>query len=450
VRAHIADPATFFHPLHQASLLAFRRFQTVYFPEKSYKMFNENMLKTWPLSLGHQPREGEPQPVLTFSGRIDEDGNTVATHVEGGWIGPPHILTYDQVNTAFGTPAPRPRYWIRNFDLDPIATADTPPVPVTPEMQADLQTLRMLTDKLQRKRDTLRWEMPSASISVSATGPSTPPRVALGLPGLAANNAVADSILDTGVAQTMVAEVAIMANRIAAQFTFERDIMVPYLVQPPPSGDRATLERLMAKRDELGMVSYRDVLPNIHKMAIAPSSHSMAPGPHYGLGISDEHGYVRATSPLRRYSDLYIHWQIKEALKSRRWRFNKRVDAATAELVTEIGRDVHKTNLGRRAEHHWLFYGLQQEYNKVRAGQASLESEELFGSLKGIVLQSMAVEQHGVNAGLLFIPALGCRAHFRMPSFTALWQPGQDVKVAIQSFILSDIPRLNVEVTGPA
>ena len=33
-----------------------------------------------------------------------------------------------------------------------------------------------------------------------------------------------------------------------------------------------------------------------------------APLPHHSLGLA---AYVQATSPIRRYSDLLVHWQLK-------------------------------------------------------------------------------------------------------------------------------------------
>jgi hypothetical protein len=44
------------------------------------------------------------------------------------------------------------------------------------------------------------------------------------------------------------------------------------------------------------------------------AEYSLEPKGHSGLGIPDGEGYVRATSPLRRYGDLVTHWQLHHAL----------------------------------------------------------------------------------------------------------------------------------------
>jgi len=50
-------------------------------------------------------------------------------------------------------------------------------------------------------------------------------------------------------------------------------------------------------------------------MMYQPSGeYSLEPKRHSGLGVPDGEGYVRVTSPLRRYGDLVTHWQLHHAL----------------------------------------------------------------------------------------------------------------------------------------
>ena len=49
--------------------------------------------------------------------------------------------------------------------------------------------------------------------------------------------------------------------------------------------------------------------------AVFPAAqYTTKPLGHWQLGIPDGEGYCRVSSPLRRYTDLQSHWQIKHAL----------------------------------------------------------------------------------------------------------------------------------------
>jgi len=80
----------------------------------------------------------------------------------------------------------------------------------------------------------------------------------------------------------------------------------------PTGPDPDAIEKLIASRDEFGMV---DQYECAKAMIILPRTvNTLAPKCHWGLGIPDGEGYVRVTSPLRRYADLVAHWQIKHTL----------------------------------------------------------------------------------------------------------------------------------------
>jgi len=49
-----------------------------------------------------------------------------------------------------------------------------------------------------------------------------------------------------------------------------------------------------------------------NKAKLLPATSSLSPVPHAGLGLS---AYCQATSPIRRYADLLVHYQIKAVLR---------------------------------------------------------------------------------------------------------------------------------------
>ncbi|MBK5964947.1 exoribonuclease II [Thiocystis minor] len=93
--------------------------------------------------------------------------------------------------------------------------------------------------------------------------------------------------------RAMVMDAMLMAGEAAARFCLDRGIPIPFATQPPP-------ENADEPQDLAGMFARR--------RCFKPTRLSVEPEPHAGLGLAL---YTRATSPLRRYSDLLVHQQIR-------------------------------------------------------------------------------------------------------------------------------------------
>ena len=95
----------------------------------------------------------------------------------------------------------------------------------------------------------------------------------------------------------MVTDLMLMAGEGIANYCHERDIPIPYATQAPP-------EEQNCPEDMAGMYAYRRLFK--------PTQIKTVPEPHSGLGLA---AYSRATSPLRRYSDLLTHQQVRAHLQ---------------------------------------------------------------------------------------------------------------------------------------
>lgn len=92
--------------------------------------------------------------------------------------------------------------------------------------------------------------------------------------------------------RALVMDAMLMAGEAVAAFCRDQGIPIPYVTQPAP-------DKVEQPTDLAGMYAYR--------RRFKPSRLVGEPAPHFGLGLPI---YTRATSPLRRYSDLLVHQQL--------------------------------------------------------------------------------------------------------------------------------------------
>ncbi len=138
----------------------------------------------------------------------------------------------------------------------------------------------------------------------------------------------------------MVTDAMLMAGEAVAVYCQNNEIPIPYAGQPAPEqiSDPQTLSAMWAYRRKF-----------------KPSKLSLDPTAHFGLGLER---YTRATSPLRRYSDLLVHQQVRAHLKG-----EPLLDAT--EVATRIDLAEAGSLAIRRAERlsntHWKLVWLQRQ-----------------------------------------------------------------------------------------
>lgn len=188
---------------------------------------------------------------------------------------------------------------------------------------APFDALRDMTDRFRRRRfaaGATSLALPEVSLKVESGRVIIRP-----LPRLASRELVADAML--------------MAGEAAATFCLERGIPIPYATQaaPEPGEEPADLAAMYARR-----------------RCFKPTRSSLQPELHAGLGLTR---YARATSPLRRFSDLLVHQQIRAWLAGR--------DCLSAQQVAErVGAADNSAIAIRRGERlsnqHWKLVFLRQ------------------------------------------------------------------------------------------
>jgi len=102
----------------------------------------------------------------------------------------------------------------------------------------------------------------------------------------------------SSASRELVAELMVMAGRAAGKFAQDNDIVMPYAIQDEGEFTDEILER----KKSLTLSESFKATKSFKRSAI-----STKPLLHYGLGLM---GYIRITSPLRRYLDLLAHQQL--------------------------------------------------------------------------------------------------------------------------------------------
>ena len=120
----------------------------------------------------------------------------------------------------------------------------------------------------------------------------------------------------------MVTDAMLMAGEAAARFAEANAIPIPYVMQPTP--DEVRQPSGMAE-----MYAYRRLFK--------PSRVTLEPEPHFGLGLDI---YARATSPLRRYSDLVVHQQLRAHLRGEDQLTAEQVKTRVAEALARQARHI--------------------------------------------------------------------------------------------------------------
>lgn len=471
VHIHVADPTAVLGPSHPLSHAARIRDHTEYFPEMTWSMLPDWFVEEQKMSLGSL--EGKEQRTLSISMRVDETGEVLESDVRVGIVRNVKRLTYSAVNEVLGASARPPAVLLTHPRLPP--DFDRSLFSVSPSQQRftedaqlpndstainDLTTLRRLATAMLRRRadsNALYWTFPSASVAVA---PRLKPNFSLrARPGFYRDLPLVSLTLPTpsrgssiSPAQLLVSEMMVAANRAAARFSVERGLPAPFRTQAAPIVSSSVLQEVLAARDPAtGEADGEDIL----RLGVdfLPGSTSAEPGAHWPMGINDEFGYLKVTSPLRRYSDLFTHWQLKSAL----------LPSATAPHFTRsavlqhiAGFDLaHKARgrLSKHAEHYWALYVLKNKLDALNADSIpSAEVDPVAAlllrdqPLSGLALRDPSFSGiEGIWVQPVLVKELGLRATLHSEKSVEAPGKGDTVSVKVQDILLGPRSRMIVK-----
>ncbi|MEN9221482.1 MAG: ribonuclease R [Thermostichus sp. BF3_bins_97] len=297
---HIADPSRWVQWGDPLDLEARKRGTSVYLPEQVIPMFPPQ-LSTGPMSLV----QGEVRPALSFGILLGCDGQIRGSEICLSQVKVTYRLTYEDADEML-------------------------------ELGAEAQ----LTAIAQAAQWRYGWRMAQGAIQIGL--PEQDIKVIDDIPHL--------RVIEDTPSRQMVAEMMVLTGEVAARFTSQNGIPVPYRLQPAP---------------DLPPPEVLDVYPQgpVRSFAImrclSRAEVATQPGRHTGLGLD---AYCQVTSPIRRYADLVAHYQIKAFLQGDPLPLTE-PDVQQLLLALEPGTG-EAIQVERKSKRYWSI-----EYLRLRPGQ---------------------------------------------------------------------------------
>ena len=252
---HIADPTRLLTPGDELDLEARRRTTTLYLPTGMVPMFPSE-LATGPMSL----IQGQICSALSFRIILDETGAIVDYSIHPSLIKPTYRLTYD--------------------DVDEMLQLGIKPEP-------EIHALHYWAQK------RFQWRQSQGSISIYM------PESVIKVKG----DEITIEVLDDSPSRQLVAEMMILTGEVGAKYGQKHNIPLPYRGQPQPE---------LPPEEELMLLPPGPVRSSAMRRCMPKSEMGIIPTRHASLALET---YVQVTSPIRRYTDLLAHFQIKAHLR---------------------------------------------------------------------------------------------------------------------------------------
>jgi len=300
---HIADPTRWLEPEDELDLEARKRGSTVYLPTGMIPMFPE-LLATGPMSL----IQGKVCCALSFGIILNQAGGVEDYSIHASLIKPTYRLTYEDVDEM--------------LELG---------VEAEPEIEA-------IAKGASRRK---QWRYAQGAISINM--PEAMIKVK--------NDEISIDILDDSKSRQLVAEMMILAGEVAAHYGKTNNIPLPFRGQPQPE---------LPPDEELLLLPAGFVRSCAMRRCMPKSEMSINPLRHAGLGLDT---YTQATSPIRRYSDLLTHFQLKAHLRGEVLPFTADQLKEVMMTVTAITQEL--TMVERQTNRYWALEYLRRHPQQV-------------------------------------------------------------------------------------
>ncbi len=299
---HIADPTRLLSPSDELDLEARKRSVTIYLPTGMIPMFPPE-LATGPMSL----RQGKKCCALSFAVILDESGAAAEYEITPSTIEPTYRLTYEDVEEMLQLRIPG------ETEIEAIAKA------------------AKLRNQWRQTQGCININMPESTIKV-------------------VGDEVSIDLIEDNRARQLVAEMMILAGEVAARYGQDHQIPLPYRGQPQPE---------LPPDEELILIPSGPARSCAMRRCMPRSEMGTTPARHAGLGLNT---YCQVTSPIRRYTDLLAHFQIKAHLRGDTLPFT---GEQLQEIMQMLGTNIYEaTMVERQTNRYWTLEYLNRSADR--------------------------------------------------------------------------------------
>ncbi|WP_309742141.1 MULTISPECIES: ribonuclease R [unclassified Chamaesiphon] len=331
---HIADPTRLLYPGDEFDLEARKRSVTIYLPTGMIPMFPPD-LATGPMSL----RQGKKCCALSFGVILDDNGAASEYEITPSTIEPTYRLTYEDVEEMLQLRIPG------EMEVESLAKA------------------AKLRNQWRTSQGSININMPESTIKVNG-------------------DEVSIDLIEDNRARRLVAEMMILAGEVAAKYGQDNSIPLPYRGQPQPE---------LPPEEELILIPVGPARSCAIRRCMPRSEMATTPSRHASLGLNT---YSQVTSPIRRYTDLLAHYQIKAHLRGDELPFTVE---RLQEIMLALGTNIYEAIMvERQTNRYWTLEYLN------RSGDREWDAIFLRWLREDESLALIMIEELGIELAMKF------------------------------------------------
>jgi exoribonuclease II len=292
-------------------------------------------LATGPMSL----RQGQKCCSLSFGVILDASGAVAEYEITTSTIEPTYRLTYEDVEEMLQLRIPG------EMEIDSLAQA------------------AKLRHQWRMSQGAIDINMPESTVKVH-------------------DDDVSIDLIEDNRARQLVAEMMILAGEVAAKYGQDRSLPLPYRGQPQPE---------LPPEEELILIPVGPARSCAVRRCMPRSEMATTPSRHASLGLNT---YSQVTSPIRRYTDLLSHFQIKAHLRGDELPFTVE---RLQEIMLGLGTNIYEaTMVERQTNRYWTLEYLN------RSGDREWDALFLRWLREDESLALILIEELGIELAMRF------------------------------------------------
>ncbi len=269
---HIASPTSYFEYQSAIDKKARKLISTIYLSNNTHYMLPKTLINNVFSLSDHQKRES-----LSLGVILNEDGSVASKEIVQSIIKVDFNLNYTEADEL---------------------------IDYAPKEEEDLSIISSI---LQSRKS---WRKKSGAMEILESFGKI----------IVEDNKPSLKIIDPTLSRQLISEAMILYGYLISNFTKVNKIPVPYRVQE-------RIDKII--KNNIQDMENNFLLNFLLKKTMGKSYYSINPMPHTSLGLTS---YLHATSPIRRYADLVVNYQLNRYLNNKELISKEEVEQMTHEI----------------------------------------------------------------------------------------------------------------------